>query len=109
MHRSPARLPWGMPGMGVVMEGAIQQAPQPARHFMTTADSRKNIGAQILLAAPFVVTDYFLGRFVGLRMRRHTRASPAEALWNIGWLSTWKRPPMRVAGRCATWKSSRSV
>jgi hypothetical protein len=27
----PAGLPWGMPGMGEVMEGAMQQAPQPER------------------------------------------------------------------------------
>lgn len=31
-HRSPARLPWGIFGMGVEMDGAMQQAPQPARH-----------------------------------------------------------------------------
>ena len=31
MHFSPARLPPGMPGMGLVIEGAMQQAPQPGR------------------------------------------------------------------------------
>ena len=31
-HGTPAGLPWGMPGMGLVMEGAMQQAPQPVRH-----------------------------------------------------------------------------
>ncbi|MCA3206196.1 hypothetical protein [Cupriavidus sp.] len=30
-HRWPAGLPCGMPGKGDVMDGAIQQAPQPAR------------------------------------------------------------------------------
>lgn len=30
-HRSPARLPSGMPGMGDDIEGAMQQAPQPGR------------------------------------------------------------------------------
>ena len=27
----PAGLPWGMPGMGDAIEGAIQQAAQPGR------------------------------------------------------------------------------
>ena len=30
-HGSPARLPWGIFGVGVEMEGAMQQAPQPGR------------------------------------------------------------------------------
>ncbi len=29
---TPAGLPEGMPGMGLVMEGAMQQAPHPGRH-----------------------------------------------------------------------------
>jgi hypothetical protein len=29
MHRVPAGLPSGIPGIGEVIEGAIQQAPQP--------------------------------------------------------------------------------
>lgn len=33
-QRSPAGLPWGKPGMGEVMDGAVQQAPQPGRQFM---------------------------------------------------------------------------
>jgi len=33
IHRTPAGLPWGMPGMGDEMDGAIQHAPQPAVHF----------------------------------------------------------------------------
>jgi hypothetical protein len=40
-QRSPAGLPWGMPGMGELMEGAMQQAPQPSRHFMTRNTSRQ--------------------------------------------------------------------
>jgi hypothetical protein len=32
MHGMPAGLPSGMPGMGLVMDGAMQQAPQPGRH-----------------------------------------------------------------------------
>jgi hypothetical protein len=31
MQRTPAGLPSGMPGMAEVMEGAMQQAPQPGR------------------------------------------------------------------------------
>ena len=31
MQRTPAGLPPGMPGMAEVMEGAVQQAPQPGR------------------------------------------------------------------------------
>jgi hypothetical protein len=34
MQRTPAGLPWGMPGMGELMEGAVQQAPQPGRQSM---------------------------------------------------------------------------
>jgi len=34
MQRTPAGLPWGMPGMGLLMEGAMQQAPQKSLHFM---------------------------------------------------------------------------
>ena len=30
----PAGLPWGMPGMGEVIEGVMQQAPQPGRQFI---------------------------------------------------------------------------
>ena len=33
-QRTPAGLPWGMPGMAELMEGAVQQAPQPGRQFM---------------------------------------------------------------------------
>jgi hypothetical protein len=34
MQRTPAGLPPGMPGIGLLMEGAMQQAPQPGRQFM---------------------------------------------------------------------------
>ena len=29
---TPEGLPWGMPGMGELIESAVQQAPQPGRH-----------------------------------------------------------------------------
>jgi hypothetical protein len=32
MQRSPGAFPAGMPGIGELMDGAMQQAPQPARH-----------------------------------------------------------------------------
>ena len=33
-QRTPAGLPWGMPGMGDEIDGAVQQAPQPGRQSM---------------------------------------------------------------------------
>jgi hypothetical protein len=33
-QRVPAGLPAGMPGIGLLIEGAMQQAPQPGRHSM---------------------------------------------------------------------------
>jgi hypothetical protein len=33
-QRTPAGLPCGMPGIGELMDGAMQQAPQPGRQFM---------------------------------------------------------------------------
>jgi hypothetical protein len=33
-HRSPAFFPFGIPGIGEVIDGAIQHAPQSARQFM---------------------------------------------------------------------------
>lgn len=32
MHLTPAGLPLGMPGIALLMEGAMQQAPQPLLH-----------------------------------------------------------------------------
>ena len=34
MQRTPAGLPPGMPGIGELIDGAMQQAPQPGRQFM---------------------------------------------------------------------------
>jgi hypothetical protein len=33
MQETPEGLPWGMPGIGDVILGAMQQAPHPWRHF----------------------------------------------------------------------------
>jgi hypothetical protein len=38
----PAGLPVGIPGKGVVIEGAIQQAPQFSRHFMLRTTFHRN-------------------------------------------------------------------
>lgn len=35
-QRTPAGLPAGIPGIGDEIEGAMQQAPQPARHSTRT-------------------------------------------------------------------------
>jgi hypothetical protein len=37
-QRTPAGFPCGIPGIGVVIEGAMQQAPQPGLHFMVCDD-----------------------------------------------------------------------
>jgi hypothetical protein len=46
MQRTPAGLPFGMPGIALVMDGAIQHAPQFGRQFMlflsTKFATRKN-------------------------------------------------------------------
>ena len=36
MHRIPAGLPSGIPGMGEDIDGAMQHAPQFGRHFMSS-------------------------------------------------------------------------
>jgi hypothetical protein len=37
MQGTPAGLPFGMPGMALEMDGAMQQAAQPGRQFMRTS------------------------------------------------------------------------
>ena len=41
MHLIPAGLPSGIPGIGDDIEGAMQHAPQPGRHFIFDANLRK--------------------------------------------------------------------
>jgi len=36
-QRTPAGLPWGMPGIGEEIDGAVQHAPQPARQWSELA------------------------------------------------------------------------
>lgn len=46
MHRTPAGLPFGIPGIEEDMLGAIQQAPHPSRQFIETyASKSENKGA----------------------------------------------------------------
>lgn len=40
MQGTPAGLPFGMPGIGDVIDGAVQQAPQPLRHGKASAFMR---------------------------------------------------------------------
>ena len=40
MQGTPAGLPKGMPGIGLEIDGAIQQAPQPARQVIDFSPSR---------------------------------------------------------------------
>jgi hypothetical protein len=41
-HRTPAGLPWGMPGMGEEIERTTQQAAQPALHSISATQSTLN-------------------------------------------------------------------
>ena len=43
-HGTPAGLPSGMPGIGLVMDGAMQQAPQPGRHVAALEDEGGTAG-----------------------------------------------------------------
>jgi hypothetical protein len=45
MQRTPAGFPLGMPGMGEVMDGAVQQAPQAGRHSMMRETGRAGMKA----------------------------------------------------------------
>ncbi len=54
MQRTPAGLPSGMPGIGEVIDGAMQQAPQPALQIVEvtgdgTSDMRRGIGIVVRL------------------------------------------------------------
>jgi hypothetical protein len=37
-QRMPAGFPWGMPGMGELMDGAMQHAPQPGRQCISDTE-----------------------------------------------------------------------
>jgi hypothetical protein len=41
-HRTPAGLPAGMPGIGELIDGAVQQAPQAGRQFIATMLARRD-------------------------------------------------------------------
>jgi hypothetical protein len=42
-HGTPAGLPCGMPGIGEVIEGAVQQAAQPVRQEKTVSTMRRSV------------------------------------------------------------------
>jgi hypothetical protein len=42
MQRTPAGLPFGMPGIGEEIDGAMQQAPHPGRQARTDMDRSDN-------------------------------------------------------------------
>ncbi len=44
LQRVPAGLPFGMPGIGVEMDRAIQQAPHPGRHSMSINPAERDSG-----------------------------------------------------------------
>jgi hypothetical protein len=77
-HRTPAGLPFGIPGIGDEIEGAIQQAPQPARQFNMVIFTFETIKTcvGILCQKP-----YFVGQCGGFRLpfqHRIGRASMQE-------------------------------
>jgi hypothetical protein len=41
MHGTPAALPFGIPGMALEIEGAMQQAPQWSRQFMVLGEFKQ--------------------------------------------------------------------
>ena len=46
-QRTPAGLPSGMPGIGLVIEGAVQQAPQLSLHCMVGKERTQKKGESI--------------------------------------------------------------
>lgn len=57
MQRTPAGLPFGMPGIGDEMDGAMQQAPQPGRQLSISnihPDKQKTIAAIVSPGAGFI-------------------------------------------------------
>ena len=46
-HGTPAGLPWGMPGIGLVIDGAMQQAPQPGRQEGSGAPARDKVAGAV--------------------------------------------------------------
>lgn len=49
MHRTPAGFPSGMPGMGLVIEGAVQHAPQAGRQSMRHCNRRASAIGRLFL------------------------------------------------------------
>lgn len=86
MQRTPAGLPWGMPGMGELMEGAVQQAPQPGRQFMVFAiDCVAATACQMGGRVDFDPVLSLIG--------------PPQGCRAGGWTPTAPGPPRRARGR----------
>jgi hypothetical protein len=52
MHLTPAGFPSGIPGSGEDMERAMQQAPQPERHFITMGSKFKVQSSKFKVQSP---------------------------------------------------------
>lgn len=65
---TPAGLPCGMPGMGEVIDGAVQHAAQPARQANATVASPAGAGTEADMPAS---VGHRLGKRAGLSYSRH--------------------------------------
>src|SRR3569623_1113983 len=63
IQRTPAGLPCGMPGIGEEMEGAMQQAPQPARQVNTLGLFIGSMVSNLVFAALNFLVIFYSNRF----------------------------------------------
>lgn len=95
-HLTPAGFPWGIPGTGELMEGAMQQAPQPSRQ----ATGEGSPGGEKELMMVLLIT--------------HETGDPAGEKTNPGHVDAEQEPPpsKTVQGDRLSWtklKVSRTV
>gem|GEM_PF-3292563 len=74
MHGTPAGLPFGMPGMGVEIDGAMQQAAQPARHCILVETSLRDMLADY----HSVLFSHITGTFASRALRSIVRSGAAR-------------------------------
>lgn len=74
-HLTPAGFPWGIPGTGELMEGAMQQAPQPSRQ----ATGEGSPGGEKELMMVLLIT--------------HETGDPAGEKTNPGHVDAEQEPP----------------
>jgi len=48
---TPAGLPWGIPGIGLVIDGAMQQAPQPGRQIAVALEGTGRAAGMVGLSS----------------------------------------------------------